>query len=170
VPPSYVATAPDVKDVSETYASIGSGATLRFRIRANPTRRIETKSGRNGERHNGRRVELRTGAEQIEWLRHKGRTHGFKVLSLRVSDSVLNVRLSDANKLRGFRKEGARRHALTFASVLFEGVLRVSDGDVFRVAMERGIGSAKAYGFGLLSVAPAEEYNHSPAARCRDSG
>lgn len=44
---------------------------------------------------------------------------------------------------------------LTFGAVLFEGVLRVTDAAAFRAALERGIGSGKAYGFGLLSVAPA---------------
>jgi CRISPR system Cascade subunit CasE len=155
LPPSYLAKTHDAKDVSEAYASIDAGATLRFRLRANPTRRIDTKSGPNGERRNGRRVELKTEAEQLEWLGRKGAAHGFEVLSVRASGDVPNVRVSDEGKSRGFRSSGVRqaKNPMTFASVLFEGVLRVTDAEAFRLALERGIGSAKAYGFGLLSVA-----------------
>lgn len=50
---------------------------------------------------------------------------------------------------------GASASKITFASVLFEGLLRVTNPDAFRSALEMGIGSGKAYGFGLLSIAPA---------------
>jgi CRISPR system Cascade subunit CasE len=43
---------------------------------------------------------------------------------------------------------------MTFGSVLFEGVLQVTDPDGFRETLATGIGSGKAYGFGLLSIAP----------------
>lgn len=158
LPRSYPAKSPEAKDVSEAYASIKENATLRFRLRANPTRRIDTKSGPGGERRNGRRVELRTEAEQLEWLRRKGAAHGFEVLSVSASNSVPNVRVSDEGKARGYRANGTpqARSPLTFASVLFEGLLRVTDAGAFRLALGHGIGSAKAYGFGLLSIAPAE--------------
>jgi CRISPR system Cascade subunit CasE len=39
--------------------------------------------------------------------------------------------------------------------VVFEGRLRVTDAEAFRRALAAGIGSGKAFGFGLLSVAPA---------------
>ena len=56
---------PACKPVDDFYAALTEGMTLRFRLRANPTRRIETKSGTDGQRRNGKRVELR-GEEQ--WL------------------------------------------------------------------------------------------------------
>ena len=40
-------------------------------------------------------------------------------------------------------------------SVLFEGLLQVTDPDAFRQTLIRGIGSGKSFGFGLLSIAPA---------------
>lgn len=155
LPPSYLTNPVEIKDVSEAYASITPGATLRFRLRANPTRRIATKAGTDGERRNGKRVELRTEAQQIDWLRRKGAAHGFEILSAITSTTVPNVRVGDEGKSRGFRANGAARNSLTFASVLFEGTLSVTDAVTFRRALERGIGSAKAYGFGMLSVAPA---------------
>jgi CRISPR system Cascade subunit CasE len=44
---------------------------------------------------------------------------------------------------------------MTFGDVVFEGRLRVGDAEAFRRALAVGIGSGKAYGFGLLSVARA---------------
>jgi CRISPR-associated protein, Cse3 family len=38
-------------------------------------------------------------------------------------------------------------------AVLFTGYLKVTDADRFRTALEHGIGSGKAFGFGLLSIA-----------------
>jgi hypothetical protein len=35
--------------------------------------------------------------------------------------------------------------------------MRITDVARFRLAIEDGIGSAKSYGFGLLSVAPADD-------------
>ena len=37
--------------------------------------------------------------------------------------------------------------------MLFEGVLRVADPAALASAVENGLGSAKGYGFGLLSLA-----------------
>jgi CRISPR-associated protein Cas6/Cse3/CasE subtype I-E len=43
--------------------------------------------------------------------------------------------------------------SVTVGRALFEGVLIVRDVDRFVRAIESGIGPAKAYGFGLLSIA-----------------
>ena len=51
----------------------------------------------------------------------------------------------------------AVRQRLTFGDVLFEGRLRVTDAALFRQTLEHGIGSGKAYGFGLLSVARSSD-------------
>ena len=47
-------------------------------------------------------------------------------------------------------KSGVSRHH----SVLFDGRLRVTDSTAFQKALSCGIGPAKAFGFGLLSIAP----------------
>lgn len=148
----------DDKDTSESYAAIRKGMNLRFRLRANPTRKIDTKSSPDGTRRNGRRVELRSEDRQLEWLARKGTGHGFEIVSVRTANDVANVRANDEGKSYGLRANGAsvEKTSLTFASVMFEGVLRVTDADAFRLALENGIGSAKAYGFGLLSVGPTD--------------
>jgi len=47
-------------------------------------------------------------------------------------------------------KDGARQFHL---AVQFDGRLRVTDPGALKEAVRSGIGSAKAYGFGLLSLA-----------------
>jgi CRISPR system Cascade subunit CasE len=45
-------------------------------------------------------------------------------------------------------------HKLTLLAVQFDGLLQVTDPDHLRESVEGGIGSAKAFGLGLLSLAP----------------
>ena len=54
-----------------------------------------------------------------------------------------------ADRVTG-RRDGQR---LSFGSVVFDGRLEVTDADSFREVLANGIGSGKAFGFGLLSVA-----------------
>jgi len=161
LPRGYLSAPAESKDISAAWNRIDKDAVLRFRLRANPTRKIETKTRVDGIRRNGKRVELRTEQEQLIWLRRKGGDGGFEIVSVRTAPQVDDVRVSDEGTIGGLRSSppvsganGKRR--LTFAAVLFEGKLRVIDPVKFRGTLEHGMGSAKAYGFGLLSIAPAE--------------
>lgn len=56
-----------------------------------------------------------------------------------------------------FRLEGLRRSAkdhgtISLFSVLVNGILVVTDADLFRKAVEKGIGHGKGLGFGLLNI------------------
>ena len=156
---------PQTKDVKEVYKALTNGMTMVFRLRANPTRKIMTKSGPDGRRNHGSRVDLRREADQLGWLERKGRQHGFDLISISTSPDVPDVRISYEENIRkvvGMRKSPSKsmlsktsKKRLTFGSVLFEGRLRISDIDRFREALNQGIGPGKAYGFGLLSVAPS---------------
>jgi CRISPR system Cascade subunit CasE len=155
LPSGYLAKPPEVKDVSEAYAALRPGMKLRFRLRANPTRKIDTKSGPGGERRNGRRVDLRSDEARLGWLARKAAGAGFTILSVKCSTDVSDVRLVPQARSIGYRTDaGGERRKLTFASILFEGVIEMNDPAKFRAALDYGIGSAKAYGFGLLSIAP----------------
>jgi len=150
---------PACKQVDHLYESISHGTVLAFRLRANPTRKIDTKSGPDSVRRNGRRVELSGQKEQIDWLRRKGEQGGFRLLTVRAAPAapdmatVPNVLAMPAQKAVGDRggKGGSR---MTFGAVLFDGELEVENAEAFRRTLETGIGPGKAYGFGLLSVAP----------------
>lgn len=144
---------PACKPVDQFYAALKDGMVLRFRLRANPTRRIDTKSGSDGKRRNGKRVELRGEEQWLAWLARKGEQHGFMLQPSRTWPGAADVRAVDEGKLTG-RRTGAREGSLmTIAGVQFNGILSITNLELFRLALEQGIGSAKAFGFGLLSVA-----------------
>lgn len=138
---------PAVKSVTAAFQSLQSGRVLAFRLKANPTRKIDTKTGPDGRRRHGRRVELVQEEDQIDWLRRKGNQGGFEVLSVRVAGP------SKEQGRRPRREPGSS--PLTLAGVTFEGHLRVTDKEQFlQKSLLRGIGPGKAYGLGLLSLAP----------------
>ncbi|CAN90717.1 MULTISPECIES: type I-E CRISPR-associated protein Cas6/Cse3/CasE [Sorangium] len=148
---------PAIREVGSERARIRAGDFFRFSLRASPTRRIDTKSGDDGKRRNGRRVELRDDASRLDWLRRKAMAGGFELCGAEDGAGVGGVSAVEEPKLTG-RGSGAseQRQQLTLAPVLFEGRLRVTDADRFREALAAGVGPAKAYGFGLLSIAPEQ--------------
>jgi len=116
------------------------GQMLRFRLRANPTRRI---------RDSGKRQGVLGEPAQVDWLRRKGLQSGFEVIDATViKEGFAEDKMTDTND---------RKHSLTILSVRFDGLLRVIDPDAFRQTIEQGMGSAKGFGFGLLSIAPLRE-------------
>ena len=147
LPPGYTRPVgvpnPAVRRIGSAYERQRAGKVLRFRIRANPTRKVDTKSGPDGVRRNGRRIPLSGPDAYVEWLRRKGEEFGFELLRAAVA-------AAGAGEL--IRSHSTGR---SFQGVLFEGHLVVRDAERFRAALERGIGPGKAYGFGLLSIGPA---------------
>ncbi len=149
--PRYLAGAPDRKDIAPSYAALRDGMTLAFRLRANPTRKVDRRQDRDLNRRNGRRAVLTAEADQLAWLRRKGAQGGFSLVALGGRPDVPDVRVSPVEKVEGRGAPDKR----TFGAVTFEGRLRIEDADKLRAALVDGIGSGKAYGFGLLSLAPA---------------
>lgn len=153
---------PACKAIGEKYAVIEAGMALQFRLRANPTRKIETKTGADGRKRNGKRVEIRDEERQHEWLERKGVQHGFRIRGVRAIDENKSIGkhvpqhavsvAGDAAPLLADLDEQSRPPRLTFASVLFEGELLVTNKEMFTDALKHGVGSGKAYGFGLLSI------------------
>jgi len=109
--------------------SVVNGQRLRFRLRANPT------VCRNGKRHG-----LLREADQMAWLERKAATGWFAVHSVLVSSE--GVTRGDKNRCPIIR-----------LAVRFDGMLTVTDADMFRATMAVGIGAGKSFGFGLLSLA-----------------
>ena len=149
---------PACKSIDGGLDALQPGRELLFRVRANPTRKINTRSGPDGRRSNGTRVELHGEQEWLAWLGRKAVQGGFRLLSVRASPAVPDTRVAGLDRITGSRPvaNGNGRQRLTFFSVLFEGRLSIADAKLFRAAVEQGIGSGKAYGFGLLSVAPVK--------------
>lgn len=118
-----------------------AGQNLRFRLRATPTKATTFDKGTPKEAH--RRIGLYTEEEQRQWLTRKASESGFRALTV------------DLRKIgwQSGRKPGGgviRHHA-----VEYDGVLQIADTTTFAAALTGGIGPAKGFGYGLLSLARA---------------
>lgn len=116
-----------------------TGSFLRFRLRANPTIKKQ-----RDDHKNGNRVPLLREEEQTAWLDRKSEQHGFR---------VLQVQVTGKDELCGWKKEENNSHKLQFYTVQFDGVLQVTDRERFIAAVAQGVGPAKGFGCGLLSIA-----------------
>jgi CRISPR system Cascade subunit CasE len=110
------------------------GQQFRFRLRANPTvKRNGKRLGLFGKDEAGR-------DRQLEWLRTRMERGGCRVAGARVVDEGLLEN---------------REPRLEFQSALFEGGLCVEEPHRAEEIVRSGVGSAKGFGFGLLSLAAA---------------
>jgi len=134
----FLAANPEYRSMNFSFRS---GENYRFRVLANPTMK---KSVRSSGKKNGPRLGLIRREDQIGWLERKANQHGFVL----VNESV-------TIESQGFSEGWKGSDSIKYFSARFDGVLRVTDADKFAIAVREGIGSAKGFGFGLLSVAPA---------------
>ena len=143
--PRYLLEPPQIKTFTPRFRA---GQVLRFRLQANPTIKLK----REG-RKQGNRVPLKREEEQLAWLTRKGQNHGFQLLT--APDGLPLVRVARLGEQRGRIHRQDQRHRLTLYVVQFDGVLRVTDPERFSRAVIQGVGPAKSFGCGLLSLAPA---------------
>jgi len=128
------------KPIPETYFGKRRYA---FQLLANPTKKV-TKLGPDGKpTKNGKRVPLRTREEYVAWMQRKAEQGGFVV----DAETLRTIQQGREN----FQKKGTDG---THTAVELQGVLTVNDPAKFHETFTRGIGSAKAFGFGLLVIAP----------------
>jgi CRISPR system Cascade subunit CasE len=114
-----------------------------FQLCANPTKKVSKKCSDGALTKNGHRVPLRKREELVEWIKRKGDQGGFAV------DETTLRTFSRGREY--FKKKG---QAGLHSAVEFEGMLTVTVPTEFHKTFTLGIGSAKAFGFGLLVIAP----------------
>lgn len=123
----------------------------RFQLRANPTKKLRTDNADGTRKKNGQRVPLITPEDLAAWLKRKGEAGGFHAHGLE-PEAEEPCAISPAYRFHFHReKDGQRGH---HAGVDFSGTLDVTDAARFHETFRLGVGSAKAFGFGLLVIAP----------------
>lgn len=115
-----------------------------FRLRANPVRSVRPDEGGRGKR-----VALFEEQAQVEWLLGRAPSNGFEVVA---GQHGPNVRVTERRTER-FRRSGSDR-PVTLSTAAYEGVLRVTEPSLMRSVLTQGLGSAKGYGCGLMTLAP----------------
>jgi len=125
----YLQRQPETKSI-ELAETVSMGDALAFRLRANPTICIR-----------GQRRGLYSEEDQRAWLLKVSRPRGFRVQEARITYSKKVV----------FTR---RKHSVTLSVAQYEGLIEVLDVEPFLSCVECGVGRARAFGLGLLSVAP----------------
>ncbi|MDF7807594.1 type I-E CRISPR-associated protein Cas6/Cse3/CasE [Pontiellaceae bacterium B12219] len=127
------------KKISEAFLE---SSVYRFQLCANPTRRY-VNDGNGNRFEKSKRFVVADPEELKSWMLKKAEQGGFSIdiASLQISPPLNQY----------FYKNGKRGN---HKRVEFEGVLSVNDREVFKQTFNRGIGSAKAFGFGLLVLQP----------------
>jgi CRISPR system Cascade subunit CasE len=114
-----------------------------FQLRVNPTKKVRVENADGSPKKNGRRIPIRQPGELAAWLERKGTNGGF-----RIELETLQILPEGPQH---FVQTGRRG---THSSVDFRGTLQVTESEKFYQTLHKGIGSAKAFGFGLLLITP----------------
>ncbi|MEY9937655.1 type I-E CRISPR-associated protein Cas6/Cse3/CasE [Streptacidiphilus sp. MAP5-3] len=147
LPDDYLTRPADTRDLTPVLDWVADGRTLRYRIDVAPTRSVLNEERypeghpRSGQRRRGRRVPI-SGEPAIAWWERQAQRAGLDV------QLVIDTPQTPAI---GYRDTGRLQHSLT----RFEGIATVTDTTALRTALLGGIGQGRAYGAGLLSIAPA---------------
>lgn len=122
---------------------LASGQQVRFRLRANPIKTIKDEKGRANRKGEIKkcRVPIIQPEQQYAWLERK-----FKAAA-----TIQNIQIHLEMPLY-FRKTKAK-HVGKIQTVIFDGFLMVTDPNKLIQTIQNGIGPAKAFGCGLLSLA-----------------
>lgn len=124
----------ETRDLAPLLDALCTGLAMRYRISANTAKRL----GRTSERA-GKLVALR-GPEAEAWWHARAESSGLLLRTL-VSTSQADIR-------------GRGKDTICHAVARFEGVAVIREPDSVRQAVLNGVGRGKAYGCGLLSLAP----------------
>ena len=109
---------------------------FRYRLRANPS-----------VCRKGKRLGLLNATEQMDWFIKHGDKNGFKPFS---------IHMSEGRMLTGNIRKNTLSSPIRLFSILYDGILTITDIQQFQKAIESGIGRGKSMGLGLLSVAPIQ--------------
>lgn len=145
----FLAGPPQTRPFSPT---ISTGARFAFRLQANAVFRARRQSVyRAGipisEKWVGKRVGVPGDEKSARaWLERRAAASGF---------ALVRILLARPGYIRINGATGSEK-GQNLRSMRYEGVLAVTDADLFRRTLVAGIGPAKAFGFGLLSIAPVK--------------
>ena len=134
-------TAAENECESENTVPITAGRRFRFRLVANPTVK------REGKRHG-----LFREPEQSAWLIRKANNSGFKIVES-PSGVQENVCITPLGRSCSSKRTTTDTLTILHQGVRFDGILEVVNPQLFIDSIGAGIGSAKGFGFGLLSLA-----------------
>ncbi|MFI6218479.1 type I-E CRISPR-associated protein Cas6/Cse3/CasE [Nocardia brasiliensis] len=138
------------------------GALFRFKVRASPTYATRQMSELSeaqqrrltGPRPRGVRLPHRSEERQYTWFADRATPKwGFAIETDEFGRPVLAI--TERQRV-SFRKRRDAGHQVTLHTATYEGILRVTDAEMARHCLLHGVGTARGYGCGLVSVAPLD--------------
>jgi CRISPR system Cascade subunit CasE len=130
----------ETKSYDGLLSRIQAGQRWRFRLRANPVHSIIEDKTATGKR--GKVMAHVTTQRQKEWLFKKAPVCGFAL-------DEDGYKVVHSEQIRFKRND----KFVTLGVATFEGTLQVAQPELFAHKLTEGIGRAKAYGCGLLTIA-----------------
>lgn len=150
---------PLIKPYDALLNQIVRGREFAFKLKANPTSSTKFPQSptaaqkeqlARSARPRGVRLAHRTANHQLAWLRDHIERWGF---SLEHAGDLPAIRMVARERV-SFAKQGEAGHRVILHSATFEGLLRIEDPEAAMAHLLNGVGSGKAYGFGLITLAP----------------
>lgn len=148
----------NIANYGRLLSSLKNGQEWAFRLTANP---VESRPSVNGTR--GKVLPHVTTDQQVGWLNTKASKYGFELPSAMETEgdafAPLQTMVTKRTNLRFFKGgiERSKRNRVALRVAQFDGLLRVTDAELLRHSLVNGIGRAKAYGCGLLTLAKPRE-------------
>ena len=133
---------------------LDKGSAWNFRLTANPVHSV-----RNVDGAPTKRTAHINARHQLLWLLGRQDTSGFRILIRPKAEQLTDhghehqVVVRDQRGM-DFGKQGSKGR-VTLKAVTYDGRLEVTDPDALRRVLTSGLGKAKAYGCGLMTLAPA---------------
>jgi CRISPR system Cascade subunit CasE len=135
----------ETRRYADFLTSLHTGQRWAFRLTANPVR-----NGRLPHKPDTQRVGHVTVEQQRQWLLSRATQAGFLVPANIHGEPSVTVH---GRQTLTFNRNG---HRVTLRVVTYDGQLEVTDAAALRTSLTVGVGHAKAYGCGLLTLAPAD--------------
>ncbi|MEU7768208.1 type I-E CRISPR-associated protein Cas6/Cse3/CasE [Nocardia sp. NPDC049190] len=144
------------------------GAVFRFKLRASPTyttKKLTKPSHAQQEqlardRPRGIRVPHRTAVHQLNWFLEKSRERwGFTTQPALERDAA--VVITERKHLTFKKNHTTNTPPVTLHTATFEGILRITENELARTSLTQGVGTARGYGCGLITLAPLVVPEHT---------
>lgn len=142
-------------DSSPLLARLAPGQEWAFRLTANPVHSVRSPDGGRGKR-----LGHVTVTHQHEWLLSRAAGLGFEVVDSSAERSLdekpaPQLAIHSRDRLNFTRRTDGAGQSITIHVATFDGQLRITDAELLRTALTHGVGRAKGYGCGLITVAPS---------------
>lgn len=125
------------REITSWLDAMEAGQLWSFDLIAAPTKKIASE----GKKNSRRRI-LRQPDERQAWLERKAEQNGFAI-----------IQVQELEQLHVSGRHHADKGGVMYHDAYhYQGVLQITDAAAFRKAMQAGIGSGKAYGFGMMMV------------------